>query len=260
MTEVSIVTLVRNNESGLIKTYESLISQSHDSWQMYIVIADSSDGSEFAASHISNNDSRVQVLKQNGTGIYRAMNIGLTNSSSKYVWFMNSGDIFADSHVLAFGLREIEERKVGVVIGGYGFEDGNRRRYYSGHSSILRPSFFSLNRRLGCHQSMIYDKELLMSVGGYDENFTIAADFLATLRVIDRGKGWRTSRIYSIIESGGISSVRIKDTLEEKQRAREIFFGADSYEFKAGIVWTRAVLIRIAIRVWLRNLIKAFRF
>jgi glycosyltransferase involved in cell wall biosynthesis len=227
---------------------------------MFIVTADSSDGSEFAASQISNNDPRVQVLKQNGTGIYGAMNIGLTNSTSKYIWFMNSGDIFAGTQTLAFGLQEIEEKKVGVVVGGYGVGDGNKLRFYSGSSSILRPSLFSLNRRLGCHQSMIYDRELLISVGGYDENFTIAADFLATLRVIVQGKGWRTATIYSIIEPGGISSARIKETLEEKQRAREIFFGVESFEFKAGMVWSRAVLIRIALRTWLQNLIRASGF
>ena len=173
---------------------------------------------------------------------------------------MNSGDIFAENQTLAFGLQEIKEKKVGVVVGGYGVGDGNRRHLYSGSSSTLRPSLFSLNRRLGCHQSMIYDRELLISVGGYDESFSIAADFLATLRVIDQGKGWRTAMIYSIIKPGGISSVRIKDTLEEKQKAREIFFGVKSFEFKAGILWTRAVLIRIALRAWLRNLIRANGF
>jgi hypothetical protein len=185
------------------------------------------------------------------------MNLGLENSTSKYVWFMNSGDIFADSNTLIQGLTEIRIRKVGVVVGGYGVQDKAKPQFFSGSSSALKPLRFSLNRRLGCHQSMIYDRDILWLTGGFDEDFQIAADFLSTLKVIKVGGGWRTEEIYSVIEPGGVSSLRIKQTLQEKQIARGIFFGDKSFGFIAGKFWTLAVLIRIFLRSTQRKLLNS---
>jgi putative colanic acid biosynthesis glycosyltransferase len=248
MPEVTVITLVKDNQDGLLTTYNSLFNQLYKSWEMLVVCAESVDSSELTASFLAKKDSRVRLVIQNGKGIYQAMNLGLEKSTSKYVWFMNSGDIFADSNSLIHGINEIRNRNVGVVVGGYGVQDKVNPQYFSGSSSALKPFQFSLNRRLGCHQSMIYNREILWLAGGFDENFQIAADFLSTLKVINVGGGWRTEEIYSVIEPGGVSSLRIRQTLQEKQMARGIFFGEKSLGFIAGKFWTRAVLIRILLR------------
>ena len=257
MPEVTVVTLVKDNNDGLLSTYNSLYRQTYDSWELLVVCAESVDDSELTASLIANNDSRVQLVIQNGTGIYHAMNLGLANSTSEYVWFMNSGDVFANSNTLIQGLTEIRNRKVGVVVGGYGVQNKVKTQFYSASSLALNPFRFSLNRRSGCHQSMIYDREMLRLAGGFDEDFQIAADFLSTLKVIKIGGGWRTEEIYSVIEPGGVSSLRIRQTLQEKQVARGIFFGNKSLGFIAGKFWTLAVLIRIFLRSSKRKLLNS---
>ena len=121
MTLVTIVTIVKDDANGLSRTFSSIKAQTSLDWQMLIVVAPSTDNSIELAYEISSENQAVHVIRQGGLGIFSAMNEGLNYASGEFIWFMNSGDIFAGPEVLGLACNEIAKSSLGLVVGGYQF-------------------------------------------------------------------------------------------------------------------------------------------
>lgn len=95
---LSIVTINRNNAAGLEKTIVSIANQDFKGFQYIVIDGDSNDGSkellENYAQHID------KAVSEPDTGIYNAMNKGLSLVRSDYVLFLNSGDTLHDNGVM----------------------------------------------------------------------------------------------------------------------------------------------------------------
>ena len=243
----SIVTVVKNNVGGLQKTIASLNEQDFLDWELIVVVGRSADGSESEALSSAEGDPRKTVIKQDGQGIYQAMNLGLENAVGRFVWFMNSGDVFFDSGTLSYALQEISRRPAEILVGGYSYQNDGLEFSYSKRSKSLRPSEISLNRRGLCHQSVVYDAESLRRVGGYDTVYNLSADFHSVLQISIFGNVYRTDRILSKIEVGGVSQLQLDKVLSEKQRSRIVVFGKLSMNAVLGLLWTKAVKIKVAM-------------
>lgn len=96
---VSIITVSLNNLSGLISTIDSVKSQSSKVFEHIIVDGGSTDGTVDLLRSISALDTRW--ISEPDEGIFDAMNKGVASARGEYVYFLNSGDRFVDSDVLA---------------------------------------------------------------------------------------------------------------------------------------------------------------
>ena len=126
MSLVSIITVVKNNAVGLLKTLESARSQDFSDWELLIVYGESEDETFEVASRFCKIDSRISLVEQRGRGIYEAMNLGVKESKSEFLWFMNSGDQFYSSRTLSYGFNSISNSQFGFMVGGYKIESQNR--------------------------------------------------------------------------------------------------------------------------------------
>ena len=89
---ISIVTINLNNVIGLDATIRSVLEQQYASVEFVVVDGDSTDGSKKVINNYR--DKIQQLLSEEDTGIYHAMNKGLAMASGDYVLFLNSGDTF----------------------------------------------------------------------------------------------------------------------------------------------------------------------
>lgn len=87
---LSIITVVYNNLSGLIHTFESIKSQTCTDYEWIVIDGGSKDGTKEWLSKLDMEN--MQYVSEKDQGLYDAMNKGLTRASGAYVWFMNSGD------------------------------------------------------------------------------------------------------------------------------------------------------------------------
>lgn len=96
--KLSIITINRNNDSGLRQTMQSVLSQTCTDFEYVIVDGASTDKSvevihSFAPQPDMNiNGLQVRWLSEPDTGIYNAMNKGVHMSKGEYLLFLNSGD------------------------------------------------------------------------------------------------------------------------------------------------------------------------
>ena len=95
MPLLSIITINRNNASGLRKTIESVVTQDCTDFEYLIIDGASTDDSpaviqEFVTGKHGNKISHW--ISEPDTGIYNAMNKGGRQARGTYVYMLNSGD------------------------------------------------------------------------------------------------------------------------------------------------------------------------
>lgn len=248
MALVSIITIVKDHALGLRETVSSVAEQEHNDWEMLIVVGASKDSTLQTAREIATKDFRIKVIEQSGLGIYGAMNEGIQNAVGEFSWFMNAGDKFTDARVLAAAVDEITRAKVGLVIGGYRIDGGNKKQVYSYPKKEITALDFAFQRRDGRHQAMIFRTENLRQIGKYDLAYPFASDFDLVIKVIKLTRATRVPEIYATIEPGGVADQNIFSVHREKHQIRKAVFRGNLSVIALSWAWTIAARMKITLR------------
>lgn len=86
----SIVLPLYNKESTIIKTINSVLSQSFDQFELLVINDGSTDSSVLHVKHIS--DSRIRLIQQNNKGVSEARNRGITLAEHEMIAFIDGDD------------------------------------------------------------------------------------------------------------------------------------------------------------------------
>ena len=102
----SIVTINRNNASGLEKTMQSVASQTFKDFEYIIIDGASTDASVDVIKAREADFAHIKWMSEPDSGIYNAMNKGIRMATGDYVQFLNSGDCLAAPDVMeSFGVE-----------------------------------------------------------------------------------------------------------------------------------------------------------
>lgn len=91
--KVSIVMPVKNAGNWLSDTIQSLLSQSFDNWELISVDDHSTDDSITVLREFASRDNRIQIIKNDGTGIIPALQLGLSLTRGEFITRMDADDI-----------------------------------------------------------------------------------------------------------------------------------------------------------------------
>jgi glycosyltransferase len=96
--KVSIITVSFNSYFTIRDTIESVLSQDYDNIEYIIIDGSSNDGTLNIISEYKN---KIHfVLSEPDSGIYAAMNKGISYATGDIIGFLNSDDIFFDSKII----------------------------------------------------------------------------------------------------------------------------------------------------------------
>lgn len=193
--KISIVTINYNNSEGLRRTIKSVLKQTSKDMEYIIIDGGSTDGS---VDVIKKYAGRIDYwVSEKDSGIYNAMNKGVTKASGEYCIFMNSGDCFADEKVIEDVLRI--GLKTDIVTGGIVFGPGNT--FYGPKSVTLRHFF----KKSLAHQASFIRTSVLREIP-YDETLRIVSDwkFFIEAIVIHKHSYSPIDRLVGVMEPGGI--------------------------------------------------------
>jgi len=222
-TTFSVVTVVLNDLSGLLKTRASLVEQSSCDWRHIIVDGSSTDGSELFGEHV-NSDPRTVFLSEKDDGIYHAMEKGWKSAEAgTFIVFLNAGDIFTSSDSLRIAKNRIESSPKTLNWACSTHEeimpDGSNWVCKLVSEPTLANQLYAYGYR--SHQGVLMKKEFLDSLGGFDRTFKIASDWDLIVRAMqsDTPAVWKEPLIR--FEVGGFSSQRILQAHLELRILRE---------------------------------------
>ena len=214
-------------------------------------VGKSTDDTLGIAEKYAKDDNRFRVVSQHNSGIYEAMNLGISqsNSSAVYLNFMNAGDIFYENKTLANLVKIANLEKVGLIIGGYKVKDS--ATLYPQKQGNLSDFRFTFSRRNGCHQSMIYSRQEVLLAGGYDVKYRLAADHDLTLKILAHAGGKKVDFLVAEMEPGGLSDRSLTKLHKEKQAIRRHYFKDRPWVWLFGFTWQFAALSKISLRSFL---------
>ena len=180
MPKLSIITINRNNASGLRKTMESVFSQTYRDFEYIIVDGASTDGSvdvirEYAERPITNNHSPLTFIwsSESDTGIYNAMNKGVRMATGEYTLMLNSGDFLVDEHVI---------NRIMPLLDGTDIVQGNVISLEAGKEIVKNGygksdiTFIDVMKGHFLHQASFCRRDLFDRYGYFDESYKINGD------------------------------------------------------------------------------------
>lgn len=186
---LSIITINRNNASGLRKTMLSVLEQTFKNYEYVVVDGASTDGSvgvikEFVPLF----GERMKWISESDNGIYNAMNKGIKMASGEYIQILNSGDALAGQDVEEGMYEEVNKTGPSIIYGNMVkcFPDGRRvcDKCFAGQEITLLGMY---NGTLN-HDPAWVKRELFEKYGYYDEGQKIVSDWKWYLQAIVIGK------------------------------------------------------------------------
>jgi len=204
MVLISLITVCRNDNKRLLKTIESLKSFYDDQRFEHIVVDGGSTDKTFSVISDRLIFSNLRFDSKKDSGIYDAMNRGVLLSKSRFLIFLNCGDLMVASpdelytSLLPFSVMdELHDFQIGCFpVRQFGIR-GDR---------VLVPKYSSLHKMPISHQGMVFLKQFLLQ-NKYETSYQIAGDYDLYLRAHSvRIIALDPTRPFVAVEEEGVAS------------------------------------------------------
>ncbi len=224
---LSIITINRNNATGLEKTLQSVAAQTFQEFEYIVVDGASTDGSVEVIKRYESQFAHLKWVSEPDKGIYNAMNKGIRMASGDYIQILNSADCLAAPEATERMLAELERQGNPAIL--YGnmikcFPDGRRMvdKCFAGQEITMLGMFTgTLN-----HDPTYIRRDLFEKYGYYDESLKIVSDWKWYLQAIILGgeKPQYVDMDVTLFDMTGISETnRELDGAERKQVLEQLF-------------------------------------
>ena len=173
--KLSIITINFNNEVGLKKTIESVVSQTMHDFEWIVIDGGSTDGSKEL---IEQYEQYIAYwCSESDRGIYHAMNKGIMASHGEYLLFLNSGDYLYGENVINQVVSLLKDRDIYVGrINSLGKDNASEEEQADfSPEGILRKLTFTWIP----HQASFFKRTLFDTYGMYREDQRIVSDWWA---------------------------------------------------------------------------------
>jgi GT2 family glycosyltransferase len=207
LVAVIVLTAVKNDLLGLLRTEKSIVDQSKVVEWVLVTPEDNSSTFHHATSLLASGLVK-EIIPDAGNGVYSAMNQAIDDLNPKdFLWFLNAGDTFADESSYATVSAVAESKTQRWIYGGHflGSESGEILGEVKSPAQF-KPSNQLFSKRYVSHQSTIFNIAFLQELGGFFTEFKIAADWDLLVRASLTEQPYRIPEAISIFYMGGLSS------------------------------------------------------
>lgn len=116
--KISIIVPIYNSSKYLDRCISSILLQSYVNFELILINDGSTDHSLIICKKFQKCESRIILIDQVNSGVSTARNIGIKNSTGKYILFVDSDDSLNDNYIESL-LNEIEKLEVDFVLQGF---------------------------------------------------------------------------------------------------------------------------------------------
>jgi glycosyltransferase involved in cell wall biosynthesis len=221
---VSVITVCRNSIATLAHAIDSVLGQSYRPIEYVIVDGASTDGTldviKGYESKFRSEKLQFRWKSEPDGGIYDAMNKGITMTSGSIIGILNSDDFYEPDTVRAVSEASVQFPEVGIF---YGFlrvlmNDGQElqilRYRYENYLLNLQSGVFAGTQ----HPTCFVRRAVYEQIGGFDTQFSIAADYDLLVRAMKAGVPfYAIDKVLCNFRKGGASE-RMSEFERLKQR------------------------------------------
>ena len=185
--KVSVVMPIRNAESTLKRSIDSVLNQTFEEFELVCVINDCIDTSEEIIKKYSKLDNRVRLFESE-KGIVPALNCGIKNSNFDLIARQDADDYWHVSKLEKQVLFLEENKDIDILGSQIRTVDENYNLIKSKEKRPINDLNIKMSLINGwncmAHPSIIFKKNIMNKLGGYDDTFPFAEDYSLWLRAI----------------------------------------------------------------------------
>ena len=235
----SIITVTYNSEQFIKTCLESVANQTYENIEHLIIDGESSDKTLSIIKNFDNE--KVKVFSEPDTGIYDAMNKGISLCKGDVVGILNSDDFYANRDVVSNVSKLFLNPKVGICYGDLCYVEPHNINVIK---RVWRPGEFSLGlfSKGWCppHPTFFVRRNIYTENGVFNLNYKIASDqnlmmrFLEVKRIkykyiptvlVNMRLGGTTNRSFYNIISQNIEILRSLKEYQLSSNSLVFFFG-----------------------------------
>jgi glycosyltransferase involved in cell wall biosynthesis len=212
---VSIILPTYNGEKYIKRAIESIIAQSFSRWELLVIDDGSVDNTKDIIVEYSSKDNRIIYLKNEvNLGIQKTLNKGLREAKGEYIARIDDDDEWIDTDKLKKQVEFLNNNPDHVLVGTGVIvidESGLELFRYLLPEKDKNIKKKILGKNCFVHSSVMFRKDLALSLGGYSEDTAVKhiEDYDLWLKLGTVGKLANLS-IYAVkftLRGGSISSV-----------------------------------------------------
>ncbi len=182
---ISIITVCLNSEKTITNTIQSVLDQNISDYEYIIIDGKSTDKTiniiESYRRHFGN---KLTLISEPDRGLYNAMNKGAKLARGRYLAFLNSDDSYEYG-----ALKKIEKQlddQADIYYGNVNAIAGNKK------INVVCKGPRHLKRTMSMHHgSTLIKRAVFFKLRGYNENYTLSADYDFFLRAYLSGIPFR---------------------------------------------------------------------
>jgi lipopolysaccharide biosynthesis glycosyltransferase len=211
---INIITVAYNAKDDLEKTIRSVICQDYPRINYIVIDGGSKDGTK---EMVAKYKDKIDIfISEKDSGIYEAMNKGISKVKEGYLNFLNAGDCFISPRVISDTFRDIGDA-YDIVYGKIipGRITAEKKRHSQENLDFTKKNLLRHNSATLCHQAMFTKKEI---VPLYDTSYKIKGDLDWYFEIVERNPDlsyYRSDVVVANYIGGGMSEKRyLLDTYE----------------------------------------------
>lgn len=220
----SVITITYNAGKVLERTLLSVLQQSYPGIEYIIIDGGSTDETLGLIKQYA--EGIACWMSEPDEGLYDAMNKGMRKASGDYLLFLNAGDTFQSSAVVAYLAQQAEiHHRPDILYGETDLVDiqGN----FAGHRRLKAPENLNWKSfRMGmlvCHQAFVVKRELAPF---YDLSYRFSADFDWCIRCMKLADSIQnTHRVLILYLNEGLTTANRNASLKERYRIMQKYYG-----------------------------------
>lgn len=181
------------------QSLQSVRNQTYSNIEHIVIDGGSTDGTLDLLQEIQKRGD-IKFISEPDGGIYDAMNKGTLLAQGKYVAYLNTDDYWHNPEGMSMSIQMLEKSGADFSYAPYTY------LHPDGYQIKFQPALGAFITRMPfCHQAMVIRKDSLVSLGLYDANLKIAADYGYVIEVIKRKRPVVFVPLdYTLFRMGGI--------------------------------------------------------
>ncbi len=206
---LSVITVSFNAMDTLPQTLASLANQDEKDFEHIIVDGGSKDGT--VAFLQQQNDPNLRWISEADTGIYNAMNKGISMARGEVISFLNADDSYFPDTISS--VKKAFQTDTDIVYGNLRKERLLRGKW---HHRKEFPDLEKMPQTMGIfHPATFIRKTLFDQLGLYDEQYRFSADYEWLLRAYLSGaRFYYLNQTLAIFRVGGVSTLNCASYVE----------------------------------------------
>jgi glycosyltransferase involved in cell wall biosynthesis len=207
---ISVVTVVFNAKDLIELTIQSVLSQTYKNIDYIIIDGGSKDGT---VDIIKKYDNRINYwISESDSGIYDAMNKGISHAKGDYIYFLNAGDTIYSNTTMGDIFKDSYDADVYYGKTCLINIDGSIRKTTKIPEKLTWKKMWK--GMLISHQSIVFKRSIIEN---YNQHYKYISDYDYIIKCLKRSKTIvNTNQIMSNYLLGGVSERKILPCWQER--------------------------------------------